>query len=155
MRTTLPAGFETCSPLGGRPDVEEGLKSILGCLILGQLLAAAIALENPPVHTHSHHKAAQSSAFGSLRKTGVAQARPQLIEHSHGALRGLGLLDNSTEPLLRLHHQVQGVAQQPPVSEQLAGKQLAFGFRVAEREAVGARRRLKLLKERVGEVGLV
>ena len=42
MRTALPAGFEACPPLWACPDVEEGLKGTLGCLVLGQLLAANI-----------------------------------------------------------------------------------------------------------------
>ncbi|TNN63557.1 hypothetical protein EYF80_026209 [Liparis tanakae] len=112
----------------GRPDVEEGLKSALGRLGLGQLLAATAALEYTAVHAHRHHEATQPPALGSLRKAGVAQARPQLV---------------------------QGVAEQPPVSQELAGQQLALCCRVAEREAVGARRGVKLLEERVGEVRLI
>lgn len=117
MRTALPAGFETCPPLWACPDVEEGLKSTLGCLVLGQLLAATAALEYPPVHAHRHHKATQPSAFGLFGKAGVSQARPELIEQRYGALGGVWLWNNPAQPLLSLHHQVQGMAKQPAMSQ--------------------------------------
>lgn len=155
MRTTLPAGFEARPPFWRCPDVEEGLKSALGRLRLGKFLAATAALEYPPVHAHRHHEAPRPPPLSSLRQTGVAQARPELIEQRHGTLRLLGLRDDPTEPLLGLHHEVQRVAEQPSMPQQLARQQIALARRIAEREAIRARRRLKLLEERVGEVGLV